>query len=178
MEAGHIPTENSKASAYQRLINNLEDLTKQYRQMLELVRREKELLIAANIEKLSENNQSKEGLLYKIKTLDSFREKYAKEFAFAIGADSTQPRLLELANVVSGAEGDRLRSIHATLQLLVGRVQGLNKENEEFANNALNKLGGALDEIKGTLSGKRTYGQKGTIAHGPDKAGNFVSKEV
>jgi flagellar biosynthesis/type III secretory pathway chaperone len=178
MEAGHIQPENNQAKAYQRLIHNLEELTKHYRQILELVRKEKELLIAADVEKLAENNQAKEDLLYKIKTCDSFREKYAKEYAFTIGADSTQPRLLELAQTVGGAEGDRLRTIHAMLQLLVSRVQTLNKENEEFAQSALSKLGGALDEIKGTLSGKKTYGQKGQIAHGPDKAGNFVSKEV
>lgn len=168
----------NQLKSYDRLVNNLEELTKLYRQMLDLVRKEKDLLIAADLEKLEQSNQSKEDLLYKVKTCDSFREKYAKELAYAINADTAQPRLLELAQVVGGAAGDRLRAIHATLQLLVGRVQAINKENEEYASSALGNLNGALNDIKGTLSGKKTYGQKGQMSHGPDRAGNFVSKEA
>ena len=47
-----------------KLVNNLEDLIKQYRLLLDVVRKEKDLLIAADIEKLNENNQSKEALIF------------------------------------------------------------------------------------------------------------------
>lgn len=165
--------------AFQRLIANLEDLTKLYRTLLDVVRKEKEYLVEANIEKLEENNGIKEDILYKIRGQDSFREKYAKEFAIAIGADTHNPRLLELAKVVgNNPEGARLRSMHAALEMLVGRISQMNKDNEAFAQAALNTLNGAIGEIKDSVSGKKTYGQKGKMTHGPDKAGNFVRKEA
>ncbi|MFN7263034.1 MAG: flagellar protein FlgN [Pseudobdellovibrionaceae bacterium] len=161
-----------------KLVNNLEDLIKQYRLLLDVVRKEKDLLIAADIEKLNENNQSKEALIYKIRSLDAARERYAKEVAQAIGADVNAPRLLELARKCQGAEGDRLRNLHSTLEMLLGRIASLNKENEEYANSALRTIHGALNEVKETLGGKKTYGQQGKMTTGPDRAGNFVSKEA
>lgn len=168
----------SQEKAYSKLLHSLEDLTKLYRSLLDIVRKEKDLLLAASAEQLQENNHAKESIIYKIRTIDGARERYAKEFAYLIGGDVAQPRLLELAKIVQGSEADRLRSIHSTLELLVRRTSELNRENEIYAQSALNTLNGAIEEIKGTLSGKKTYARKGTMATGPDQAGNFVSKEV
>lgn len=163
--------------AYGKLVANLEDLTKSYRSILEMVRRERELLIAADLEKLREHNIGKETALYKLKALDSARERYARELADQLGADSAQPRLLELAQKISGDRGDRLRTIHATLELLVRRASELNRTNEEYARSALSGLSGALENIKDTLVGKQTYEKKGRMAYGPEKTGNFVRRE-
>jgi hypothetical protein len=165
--------------SYQKLILNLEDLTKLYRQLLEIVRKEKELLIAADIEKLAENNKEKENLLYKIRSQDSARERYAKEFAQVIGGDVTNPRLLDFAKILTGTGAEkRIRTIHSMLEMIVSRVQALNKENEEYAQSALSALNGAMGNVKDTLAGKKTYARKGKMEYGPDRAGNFVKKEA
>lgn len=168
----------SQEKSYTRLLQSLEDLTKLYRSLLDLVRKEKDLLIEADIKKLEESNLSKESMLYKIRTIDGARERYAKELAAALGGDTTQPRLLELARLAQGAEGDRLRAMHATLDLLVKRTSDLNRENEIYAQSALTTLNGAMNEIRDTLAGKKTYARQGKMASGPDQAGNFVSKEA
>ncbi|MEZ0391270.1 MAG: flagellar protein FlgN [Pseudobdellovibrionaceae bacterium] len=169
----------SQEKSYQRLVANLEELTKLYRSLLETVRKEKDLLIAADITKLNENNKEKEALLYKVRSLDGARERYAKEFANHIGADANNPRLLDLAKALHGTEYEqRLRNIHSMLEMLVTRVSGLNKENEEYAQSALNTLNGAMGNIKETLAGKKTYARQGKMEYGPDKAGNFVRKEA
>lgn len=170
--------EATQEKSYTKLVNNLEDLVKNYRSLLDLIRKEKDLLIAADIEKLNESNQTKETMLYKIRSLDTARERYAKEVALAVGADVEQPRLLEIARRCPSHEGDKLRAIHSTLEMLLGRISSLNKENETYAQSAIRTLHGALNEVKDTLSGKKTYGQKGTMATGPERAGNFVSKEA
>lgn len=169
----------NQEKSFQRLTANLEELTKLYRGLLDLVRKEKEYLVEANIEKLEQNNVAKEDVLYKIRGQDSFREKYAKEFAALIGGNVQSPRLLELAQILgNNPAGARLRSMHAALEVLIGRISQLNKDNEAYAQAALNTLNGAIGEIKDSVSGKKTYGQKGKMAHGPDKAGNFVHKEA
>lgn len=175
----------SQEKSYHKLVNNLEELTKLYRSLLEVIRKEKEILLAADIEKLNESNQTKDAILHRIRTQDSARERYAKEFAHILGLSGemlTQPRLLELARIIQGEEANRLRSIHSMLEMLVSRCSSLNKENEDYAKSALSLLNGAMNNIKDTLGGKKTYSKQGQagvkLQTGPDKAGNFVSKEV
>jgi hypothetical protein len=172
--------ETATEQTYKKLLSSLEDLTKSYRTLLDLVRKEKELLIGANREKLEENNQLKEAAIFKLRAQDSLRSRYATELATQVKADVEQPRLLDIAKHIAGAEGDRLRSMHAALDLLIKRITEINKENEIYAQSALKSLGGALNDIKETLSGgKKTYARKGqSVKLGPDTAGHFVSKEA
>jgi len=163
---------------YSKLVANLEDLTKLYRALLDLVRKDKEFLVAAKRDELEQNNQAKEALVSKLRMTDVLRSKYATELATLVGADVESPRLLEIAQKMGGAEGDRLRSIHSALDLLIKRISEINRENDEFAQSALKTLNGALNNIKDTVSGKKTYERKGQMKSGPQQAGNFVRKEV
>lgn len=165
-------------AAYQSLVSNLEELAKLYRPLLEVIRKEKNLLINAEIQALDESNKSKEAFLFKIRSLESQREKLAAELGQAMGMTSDHPRLLELAAKIQGPESEKLKAIHSTLELLLSQVSEANKENGIYAESALKTLGGALGEIKDTVSGKKTYERKGKMTQGPDKAGNFVSKEA
>lgn len=164
--------------AYAKLTSNLEELTKIYRTLLELLRKEKDLLIQSDLEALNESNKTKEALLYKLRTLDMARERYGREIAHLVGADVKAPRLLEIAQRLNGEGGDRLRTQHSTLELIIRRVHEINKENETYTQSALTTLNGAMGELKETLAPKKTYDRKGKMAHGPDKAGNFARKEA
>lgn len=162
----------------QKLISNLEDITKLYRQLLDVVRKEKDLLISADREKIEENNLTKESLLMKLRLADVARMRCASDLALLIGCDAENPRLLELSHKLGGDLGERLRIQHSALDMLIKRITDLNKENEEHAKTALRTLNGALNELKETISGKKTYEKKGQYKLGPQVAGNFVSKEA
>ena len=165
--------------AFHKLEANLEELTKIYRSLLDIVRKEKELLLKADRDALEESNKLKEELLFKLRAQDSLRSRYAMELATMVGADIENPRLLELAQKLAGTPAaDRLRTQHAALDILIRRITEINKDNEEYAKSALNTLNGALDDIKDTVSGKKTYGGKGQYKQGPQVSGNFVSKEA
>lgn len=164
--------------SYKKLLSNLEDMITLYRQLLDVVRKEKEMLLAAQLDELTENNIVKDQLLMKIRLADTLRLKHAQELALMIKADYENPRLLELAQKMPGPAGDLLRSQHATLDLLIKRLMDFNRENEQYAQSALKTLNGTMNDIKETLSGKKTYEKKGQYKAGPSPAGNFVSKEV
>ena len=168
-----------KQRAYENLVQNLEEIVKQYRLLLDCVRKEKELLIQGDIEKLNENNVGKEQFILKIKNLDETRAALATDFAQAIGANTAEPRLLELAQKAGGTEGDRLRTIHSTLELLIKRLMDLNKENAVYAESALKTVSSALDNIKDTITGgQKTYQKKGQYQQGSDKSGHLISREA
>ena len=167
-----------KQKSYENLLTNLEDMVKQYRLLLDCVRKEKEYLIENNIQKLTENNILKEQLITKITGLDAARTSFAVELAILVGANTAEPRLLELAQKMGGAEGDRLRTIHSALELLTNRLVQINQENATYANSALATVDAAMENIKETLMGKNTYQKKGNYQKGPDKSGHLVSKEA
>jgi len=164
--------------SFEKLTHNLEDLTKNYRLLLDCVRKEKDLLIATDITKLTENTLLKEQLLFKIKAIDGLRVNYATEMANALVMESNGVRLLELAQKVGGAKADRLRTLHSTLELIIKRLSELNASNAQYAQSALKTVGSAMDSLKENLMGQKTYQQKGKYQQGPEKSGHLVSKEA
>lgn len=171
----------SLVTSFEKLKTNLDELVKLYRGLLDLVRKEKDLLLTAQLEPLNESNRTKEALLAKIRAIDLIRERNARDLAQAVGADTRAPRLLEIAQKLQGqgpVESDRLRQLHSTLVLMIERVAELNRDNARFTESALHGLNMALGEVKNTLGGKKTYEKKGKMTEGPNKAGNFVSKEI
>ncbi|MDZ4678208.1 MAG: flagellar protein FlgN [Oligoflexia bacterium] len=163
--------------AYKSLEIVLEDEIKVYRALLDLVRREKEVLISAKIDELNENNKSKEAMVLKIRALERVREKAARDLAAAVGASTESPRLLEIASKVVDPYNSKLRSIHSTLDLLIRRIKEINENNEALIQSSLKMVNGALGAIKDTLQPRSTYAQSGEVKKN-EVAGHFVSKEV
>lgn len=168
----------NKKELYDRLVINLEDELKVYRHLLDVVRKEKEILVSANIEELNENNKAKEAMITKLRHQDRLREKAARELAQSVGADMSQPRLMEIAAKLGGQEGDRLRSMHQAFEMLVGRVKELNKKNEALAQSALVNVQGAMEAIKNTLRENPTYKKQGEMQKSDVQAGQLVSREA
>lgn len=146
------------------LVECLENLVKVYRNLLEVVRREKEILVASKLDDLNENNKSKDAMLVRIRSLENQRTKCARDLAQAVGVDIEQPRLLEIANNAPANWADRLRNLHSVLDLLVRRVAEVNKQNEELVQAALNNISGAMDAIRDGLKPRsNVYGPRGNI---------------
>ncbi len=166
------------ASLYNDLFDNLENLVKVYRSLLDTVRREKEILVSSKLEELNDNNKSKDATLIRIRSLENSRMKCARDLAAAVGGDVDQPRLLDIANKSDSQWQDRLRNLHSVLELLVRRVSEVNKQNEELVQAALSQINGAMDEIRDGLKPKSTYARQGNLAEGKAVGGNLVRKEA
>lgn len=161
----------------QPLIEILEEQIKVYRHLLDVVRKEKDILIAANLDDLTENNRAKEAMLIKIRALETDRIRLAKEVHTALGMSGDEPRLLDMAVRLNETHGEKLRSLHSVLDLLLRRVQDYNRQNETLVQSALNTITGAMNVIKGALEDKPTYQKKGEVSGAPS-AGKLVSREV
>lgn len=169
---------DSKEGLYKELEDCLENLVKVYRSLLEVVRREKEILVASKLDELTENNKSKDAMLIRIRSLEHQRTKCARDLAVAVGADVDQPRLLDIAVHSEGRWSDRLRNLHSVLDLLVRRVADVNKQNEELVQAALSSITGAMEAIRDGLKPKSGYTRQGSQAQQKTDGGHLVSKEV
>ncbi len=167
------------STQYTELVRVLEELTVLYRNLFDLLQKEKSHLILAEVDKLVESNRTKEALLFKIRSLDKKRELKALLLTKTLDMADGEIRLLEIAKKMPKLQAEQLRAIHKTLSLQVERVIEFNSENEQYAQSALRALNGAMNEIKQTVSVKPTYGKKGQMAGSQESnAGNFVSREV
>ncbi len=164
-------------SQVDRLVNVLEEQIKVYRHLLDTVRKEKDILIAANLDELNENNRSKEAMLIKVRALEAERLRAASELHRELKIAGDEPRLLEIARELNSASGDKLRNIHNVLDLLLRRVQDYNRQNEALVQSALTNITGAMNAIKGTLQEKPTYQKKGEV-EGQTNSGQLVRREA
>lgn len=169
----------SRDERFNKLIEVLEHEIKIYRGLLDLVRREKEILISPDVEELNASNENKEAMVAKLKLLEKERERVSRELAGEVGADMENPRLLELALKFDQPRGDRLRSIHTTLNLLVNRIKEFNKENEMLVQSALSSITGAMDAVRSRMAGnKSTYKDKGKMEEKKVDSGRLVSRSI
>lgn len=156
----------------------LESLVKVYRSLLEIVRKEKEILVSSKLEDLNENNKAKDAMLVRIRSLENQRMRCSRELAHMVGADVEQPRLLDIAVHCPVVWGDKLRNMHSVLDLLVRRVADVNKQNEELVQAALSNITGAMDAIREELNPKPVYARQGAIAAQKSDGGHLVSREA
>lgn len=163
---------------FDKLNESLDGLISVYRNLLQIVRKEKSILVSANLDDLNENNKAKEAMLLKIRSLEANRSRHATELAMALGMNMENPRLSDLAVKLSGPQADRLHQIQSVLELLLKRVQEHNKENEVLIHSALENITGAMKAIRNTLQEKTTYQKKGEIAAQPAASGQLVSREA
>lgn len=161
------------------LIETLKLEVKVYRSLLDVVRKEKEILISTDLDDLNENNRTKESLLIRLKSLESQRINLATSVCKSLGIDSEDPRLLEIAKYVNEGDADNLRNLHSVLELLLKRVHELNQQNEKLVQSALTSITGALKAIKNTLDENPTYKKKGKGGiEGVTPSGQLVSREA
>lgn len=160
------------------LVECLDNLVKVYRALLDIVRKEKDILVASRLEELNENNKSKDAMLVRIRSLENNRMKCARDLAQAVGGDVEQPRLLDIATRIDHDKAQRLRNLHSALDLLVRRVAEVNKQNEELVQAALSNITGAMDAIRDGLKPKPTYARQGAMASAKPDGGHLVSREA
>jgi flagellar biosynthesis/type III secretory pathway chaperone len=163
---------------YKNLVDCLEDELKVYRHLLDIVRKEKDILISAKIDDLNENNKSKELMLAKLRQLERLREKSSRELAIHLGANVERPRLMELAAKMTGEEAKRLQSLHQTFDIIVQRVKELNLANESLAGAALANIQGAMQALRTTLGETPTYKKQGDMKSPEVLSGQLVSREA
>lgn len=158
------------------LIGVLEEEIKIYRTLLDIVRKEKDILISANLDDLNENNRAKEAMLLKIRALEAQRLKNAVEVYQALNLNGEQPRLLEIARHVDDETAEKLRNVHSVLDLLLRRIQEFNRSNEDLVQSALHNVTGAMNAIKSSVQEKPTYQKKGEV-EGHMQSGHLVSRQ-
>ncbi|HEX4923504.1 MAG TPA: flagellar protein FlgN [Bdellovibrionales bacterium] len=165
---------------YSKLVQILEDEVGIYRHLLEMVRGEKDVLIAADLDAITENNRAKEMMITKLRVLERARQAVVGELLPQLKMPEAQPRLLDLAVKLGGDKGEKLRTIHSTLDLMIKRIREYNEQNEKLIQSALKTFEGSMNALRNNLAENKTYKRKGqaSAVEATAQSGQFISKEA
>ena len=78
-------SDNQNEERYIKLVSSIKELIKYYRALLQVVRKEKEILVSADLDLLNENNRTKEELLLKIRSKEAQMQSDAHDLALLEG---------------------------------------------------------------------------------------------
>ncbi len=167
---------------------NIEELQKNlrhqlalYRQLVDLLREEKEHIVGVRLKEVRECTYSKEALLDEIFREEFRRQKWVKEAATAMGMDEKEVTMeLVAARLVAPDQYDPFLSLKQALVHLVKKARDMNADNRALVESALRDAQALKRNILG-LSGDKpqTYGPKGNMDGGAKEQGaRFLSKEA
>jgi hypothetical protein len=168
-----------KTSLFLELEKNLNQLVRVYRLLFETVRKEKTILLNADLQALGEINHTKELLLKKINEIEKKWMAVAQDMQTHFGLQSMTPRLSDIAEVYTHREKEKLLRFRTVLNLLIARTATINKQNDQLAQSAISHISGAMQAFTETLNKKSNYEKKGKRSEtSKETSGRLVSKEV
>lgn len=162
------------------LLKNLNHQLALYRQLVDLLRTEKDHLVGVSLKEIREATYAKEAILDEIHREEFRRQKWVKEAAALLAID---PKDLTMEIVASrfGAKDqyEPLISLRNTLTHFVKKAQEMNADNRRLVESALKDAQELKRNILGISSEKpQVYGPKGNMGTAQRDQARFLSKEA
>ncbi len=159
----------------------LENLVGLHRQLLDLIRIEKEALISADLKKVQEITNAKEVLLSSIQSTEIERQKLVSEFSIIMKIprkELTLSRLIIQIQADYKKHADRFRSALNALSFLIRRITDQNKENSVLVKESISHIEQMKENVLQENSKKsEIYSNKGNKIN-PSRDSRLISKEA
>jgi flagellar biosynthesis/type III secretory pathway chaperone len=168
------------------LIPKIEELTANlkhqitlHRQLTDLLREEKEHLLAVRFKEIREATYAKEAILDEVRREEFRRQAWTSEAAKAIGISPQEITMEIVANKIAPEQFESLMSLKNTLLVLIKKTRDMNNDNKRLVEAAIKDTNEMKRNLLGISSGQpQTYGPKGNIGAVRDQSARFLSKEA
>jgi hypothetical protein len=161
---------------------SLQKLVGYHRQLLDIVRIEKDALLEANLRGIQEATCAKQALIESIKLEEIRRQQQVAELAMLLKRPMSELTLLEIAIAVQGEAprgADQLRSAFNALTILVKRVADANRENAALVERSLNHIREMKKNVLGDAkTSSNTYTQQGTRSNAAPNGARLIEREA
>ena len=166
---------------------NLDELQKNlrhqlalYRQLVDLLREEKEHIVGVRMKEVRESTYAKEALLDEIHREEFRRQKWVKESAALLAVSEKEVTIELLASRLAPVEHENLVSLKLALTHMVKKAREMNSDNRALVETALKDAQALKRNILGLTSDQaQVYGPKGNMGSGVREQGaRFLSKEA
>jgi hypothetical protein len=163
------------------LYQNLQKLLTLHRQLLDLLRAERDALVGADVEAIEGRAAQKQGLIDQIAFFDHERRKLLSLIAQNTRASAEQITLSRVAIIAQGVQlklGEQFRSVQQALSLVISRVEEQGSYNRELVERSLETLAQMKRNILGASEPNTgTYSASGQRSN-PTTGARLISREV
>jgi hypothetical protein len=163
------------------LYQHLQKLLTLHRQLLDLLRAEKEALVDADPGKIEELALSKQGLLDQIALVDELRRRLVASVAAAAKIPAESVALSRVAIIAQGIEvrlGEQFRSVQQALSHILSKVDEQGSYNRSLVEQSLERLIQMKRNIIGSEAPKAgTYSSSGQ-QNAPGPGARLISREA
>ncbi len=174
-------TMEGQAPNLEELQNNLKHQLALYRQLVDLLREEKEHIIAVRFKEIREATYAKEAILDEVQREEFRRSKWTSEAAKFLKVSEKDITMEMVATQIGGpALFEGLMSLKNALAHMLKKAKEMNLENKALVETALNDTQIMKRNILGLTSDKpQTYGPKGNMGGaGREQGARILSKEA
>jgi flagellar biosynthesis/type III secretory pathway chaperone len=158
------------------LADVLENQCRCYRQVLDVLRREKEAVAAFHYDTLMAAETEKESLVGRLTGLEHHRRDLLQRLAAAHGWSADGVSLEKLVSVSTGPERDRLEACRRRLRQMIERIISENQKNDAVFRQSLAVVRQSLSLLQQDLHPSPAYTCDGRLKSG--NGGQVLSKEV
>ncbi len=136
-----------------------------YQELLDLMSREKLVLLKPTLERIQESNTRKETLILKSKMLEEARTHSIRKLGEVLGLDQNGLTISTLVHHADRKTGQDLRNYQTTLQSIVNKIVELNDANRSLIDASLLSITGLIGFINQMMNAGPTYQENGEVSN-------------
>jgi len=155
----------------------LEHETDLYQELLTLIEKEKQAVIATNLVELNETAKVKDNLLLKIRILDEQREHLLRKLADDLEHPVQALTLTKLSHLVEAPQANRLKQLRSTFLSIIAKIQRANDRNRTLFSHSLELVRSSVNLLNNVMTSSPVYFPSGNIQH-RDQTGKILAKEI
>lgn len=174
-------TTDRQSPNIEELQNNLKHQLTLYRQLIDVLRDEKEHLIAVRFKEIREATYSKEAIFDEIHREEFRRMRWVRQAAAFLQISEKEVTMELVAAKIGGPElFESLISLRNTILHMVKKAKDMNLDNKRLVESALKDAHELKRNILGLSSEQpQVYGPKGSMGTNPrDQSARFLNKDL
>jgi len=159
------------------LLKLLEDEIEIFRSLLPVFKKEKEVVLASDLDELNITLAKKEKLLFNMRSLEKERTHVMKKLAESLELSPDELTLRKLARSVKNPYSIRLKNSGLQLLKLTKKISHANNANRGIFAHSLNFIKGALTLLQNIIAPSQVYHRTGKV-QADHQSGKILSGEI
>ncbi len=168
---------DGKAQHFETLKHNLKQQVHLHKELLDVVRKEKEALVSANTDAIKELTFVKEAMVFEIQNVENNRKKWLQSFREEFSLQEDSLSLERVVEIIGQSYREELFRLKTSILTLANRIKGLSKENQLLTEHALSEANHMKQNALGISSINQTYSSNGKVEDNGKNA-RLISKEA
>jgi flagellar biosynthesis/type III secretory pathway chaperone len=148
-----------------------------YVELLKIIEKEKQAVVATNLAELNEAAKVKDNLLLKLRILDEQRRHQLQLLAEDLEQPLEELSLSKLAELVESPHVARLRSLRSALENVITKIHQANEHNRALFSHSLELVKSSMNLLNNIMTSTPVYFATGNLRHG-DQTGKILHGEV